>query len=170
MTNILLVRSNGAQNNPEGECGIIRLRIAEQLKMNVEHRTSNPPEADKRRTSNRKAEFDGRGQRAWGSHFCFWLLAACYWLTIRQKPAASGQQPVASIFERRIRLRRTGIDCRTLKGKDEKKQVQRPGDSPLALHRSVITKRASVLLGGRSLPVVLYFQTTAGIQFCCTKG
>jgi hypothetical protein len=87
LTNILLVRSNGAQNNPEGECGIIRLRIAEQLKMNVEHRTSNV----QRRTSNRKTEFDGRGHMTWGSHFCFWLLAACYWLTIRQKPAASGE-------------------------------------------------------------------------------
>jgi hypothetical protein len=101
----------------------------------------------------------------------FLLQASRFWQDeLNQWPVIRYQQPVASTFEHRIRLRRTGIDCRTLKGKDEKKQVQRAEDRPPALHRSVITKRASVLLGGRSLPVVLYFQTTAGIQFCCTKG
>jgi hypothetical protein len=60
LTNILLVRSNGAQNNPEGECGIIRLRIAEQLKMNVEHRTSNV----ERRIGRRNLMAEGRGHGA----------------------------------------------------------------------------------------------------------
>jgi hypothetical protein len=67
LTNILLVRSNGAQNNPEGECGIIRLRIAEQLKMNIEHRTSNVERRIGRR--NLMAEGIGHGAVIFASGF-----------------------------------------------------------------------------------------------------